>query len=348
MYNLAKLLTEEPEKLEKVGFIFLKLLVTLFIGSTLFGFNISISEFVQNPITQDFTISKFILFFILLAVIWLVVWTIIAEMIIAELLIWLLSKIGDKKDMFTDILHLLKIVKKDKEYLSPNKNTIRFNKIIHAYNDEDEKKISEGKSRIRQYYIVTAVIFVTLLCAKDVLLPCWLKCFGGFMIINLILGCVVFNMIHNYFTENLDEMKKLFSRMAFSQMIIDAMEQNSFIKHHYEKGNNWKRIHLKRKTDVDWLPKSLKFFPVYYWNDALTKAMLDKGLKQRAEKDIKLTEIEGHYDVLICNIKPDDENIRRITSQPGFAYLYCENEEQIFKNLEVLFFKITNGMYRVD
>ena len=90
MYNLAKLLTEEPEKLERLGILFLKLLVILFIGSVFFGFNISISEFFENPIPKNYTISNFILFLISLIFIWFVVWTLIADFILGEIVIWLL------------------------------------------------------------------------------------------------------------------------------------------------------------------------------------------------------------------------------------------------------------------
>ncbi|MCW3085100.1 MAG: hypothetical protein JWP12_2466 [Bacteroidetes bacterium] len=348
MYNLAKLLTEEPAKLERLGILFLKLLVTLFIGSAFLGFNISISDFVENPVPKDYTISKFIFFLIMLVIIWFVVWTLIAELIIGELMIWLLSKIGNKKTIFTDVLHFLDVVKKNNETLSPNKYVIVFNQMLHSYTDEDEKVITESKSRVRQYFLVVTVVYVALLLAKDVSLPCGLKWFGGIMIVNLLIVNVIFNQIHNYFSDNLDEMKKQFSRMAFSQMIINAIEQNPFIKNHYEKSDNWQRIHLNKKTELDWLPESFKFFPVYYWNDTLTKIMLDKGLQKREGKEIKPEKIGNHYDVVVCNVKPDDENVKSILSQRGFAYLHCENEEQIYKNLEVLLFKVTNGMYRIN
>ena len=348
MYNLAKLLTEEPEKLERLGILFLKLLVTLLIGSVLFGLNISISGFIENPIPKDYTIAKFILFLILLVIVWYIVWSLIAEMIIGELLIWSLSKIGNKKDIFNEVLHLLKVVKKDNGNLSPNKNVISFSDILHNYTEEDEELVKESKSRIRQYFIVTSVIYIVLWVAKDITFPSSLKWFGGVMIANLLVGNIILNQIHNYFNDNRDEMKKQFSALAFTQMIINAIEQNPFIKHHYEKSNYWRRIQLKRKTELNELPESFKFFPVFYWNSTLTKAMLDKGLQQRAAKEINTATKICHYDVVICNVQPDDENVKNILKQPGFAFLHCENEEQIYKNIEILLFQVTNGMYRIN
>jgi hypothetical protein len=347
MYSFAKLLTEEPEKLERLGILFLKILITLFIGSVFFGFNISIAEFFENPIPKGYTISNFILFLISLIFIWYVVWILIAELILGEITIWLLSKIGNKKYIFTEVLSLLKVVKKDNKNLSPEENVITFNEMLQNYTEEDEKDIKEGKSRLRQYYIVATVIYITLLCSKDIILPCWLKWVSPIMVTNILIASVVLNQIHNYFTENLDEMKKQFSLFAFAQMANNAIDKNPFIKHHYKRIGLWNRIRLERKTEDDRLPNSFNFFPLYYWNDSLTKAFLDKGLQQRAEKDPLLVKKGTHFDVIVSNVKPDDENIKSILSQPGFVYLHCEDEEQIYMNLEVLLFKVTKGMYRI-
>lgn len=347
MYSLAKLLTEEPEKLERIGLLFLKLLVTLFIGSAFFGLNISISEFVQNPIPNDYTLTNFVFFLILLVVIWFTVWTFIAEIIIGQLIIWAVSKIGNSKSIFNDVLAFINVIKKKGDNIAPAKNVIAFSDMLQNYSDEDEKIVKDSKSRIRQYYLVTTVIYFTLIFAKDINFPCWLKWFGGIMSFNFLLGSAISNKLHEYFTDNLDEMKKQFSRLAYAQMIIKAIEQNPFLKQHYEKGDKWMRIHLKRKTEDESLPETFKFYPVFHWNEGLTKIMLDKGLEQRSGKELPPEKIGKHYDVVVCNIKPDDKNIKDILSQPSFVYLHCETEEQVYKNIEVLLFQVTKGMYSI-
>ncbi len=348
MYNLAKLLSEEPEKLERIGILFLKLLVTLFIGSTFFGMNISISGFVENPIPKDYTIAKFISFLIFLVIIWYILWSLIAELIIGEFFIWIASKIGNSKSIFTEILVFLNVIKNDNSRLSPAKNVIAFNHMLYNYTEEDEKILKENKTRLRHYYLVFTVIYFTFLCAKDINLTCWQKWVGGIMSFNFLIASVVFNKIHNYFTENLGEIKKQFGRLAYLQMIINSIEQNQFLKLYYEKENGWSRIHLKRKTENESLPETIKFYHVFYWNKPITQVMLNKGLELRSRKKFSVDKIGKHYDVVICNLEPDDRNAKHILSQSGFAFLYCENEEQIYKNLEVLLFQVTNGIYRID
>lgn len=348
MYNLAKLLTEEPEKLERLGILFLKLLVTLFIGSAYFGFNFSITCFIDNPIPKDYTISKFIFFVISLVLIWFIVWSIFADLLLGEVLIWLLSKIGNKKLIFTDVLSLLSVVKKNNQTLSPDKNVIEFNEMLHSYSDEGEKVMREGKSRARQYFIVSSVIYISLLFAKDINLSATLKWVGGIFTLNFLIASVVFNQIHKYFNENLDEMKKEFSKLSFVQMVINSIDQNTFIKIHYERKGRWQKIGLKRKNQIEWLPESFTIFPLYNLNESLTQELLKIGLIQRSNKNIMDEKENTHYDVLICNVKPNEENIKIILSQHRFVYLYCENNEQCFKNIEILLFKVTNGHYRMD
>ena len=52
---------------------------------------------------------------------------------------------------------------------------------------------------------------------------------------------------------------------------------------------------------------------------SLTKAFLDKGLQQRAEKKPLLEKKGNHFDVIVSNVKPDEENIKSILSQPNFV-----------------------------
>jgi hypothetical protein len=348
MYNIVKLFTEEPEKLERVGILFLKFIMTLFISSTFFGFNISISHFFENPIPKDYTISNFLLFVISLILIWFVIWNLIAELFLGEILISLLSRIGNKKSIFLEILGLLNIIKKDSKNLSPAKNVISFNEFLQKYTEENEKFINESKSRVRQIFIVASVLYITLLFSNDLILPQWLKWVGAFVVLNFLIGSIILNQVINYFTKNLDEMKKQFSRLSFSQMIINSLDQNPFIKENYKRDGLWARIRLQRITDNDSLPESFKFYSFYYWNDTLTESIIDWGFKQYTEKKI-VGEKEGmHFNVIVSNIKPNEENIKFILSQPSFAYLLCENEEQIYKNLEVLLFKVTKGKYRIN
>ena len=176
------------------------------------------------------------------------------------------SKVGNKKNIFNEILSLLKVVKKNNENLSPSKNVISFSEMLQNYSEEDEKVINERKSRVRQYYIVATVIYIILLCSKEITLPCWLNWVGPIMVINLLTSNVILNQIHNYFTENLDEMKKQFSQFAFAQMTINAIDKNPFIKNHYKRDGHWILLRFERKTEVDKLPNSFNFFPLYYWN----------------------------------------------------------------------------------
>jgi len=51
---------------------------------------------------------------------------------------------------------------------------------------------------------------------------------------------------------------------------------------------------------------------------------------------------------LISNVELSKDNINNVLANPQFVYMYCQNEENILKNIDVLLFKITNGNYHIE
>jgi len=345
MYNLAKLLTEAPEKLERLIILFLKLLIVLFLCNSLFNYNISISKFIESPIAKDFSISKVIFFIVIIIAVWLLVWNVFAEIILGDLLSFFFSKLVGKVHFYKFLNDSLKIIK-DKAGTSNIANSII--QFVDNYLNEFTNTLKEGKSRIRQYYFILTILYFTFIFfIKDIDLSNWLKWFGGILILFYLLVNVFVNLLYIYITENTDEMKKLFSRLTFCLMTVKAVEQNPFIKQNYKKSGNLKRLRLDRQNEDKRLPAMFQIFPVYYWNDTLIKAVLDKGLQDQTKTE-RTIKTENFYDVLISNVMPNEENVRNIVKIPHFAYLFCEDKDQIYKNFEVFLFKVTNGLYRIE
>lgn len=346
MYSLAKLLTEEPEKLERMLLSFFKLLIVLYLTNLIFDLNFSISGFVENPIPDDYSIFELILFIICLILVWIAVWGVIGDLLLAELLIWATSKIGKDESAFKNLLVAIKVLEKEEYGHSPAKNVILFSSVLQIYDDDIAQLVNESKSRIRRYHVAIIVTYFVLLCTPDEI-PSWLVWIGTFMSINSLIACAAIHKFHRYFQENRDVMKKQFDGLAYMQMIINSLQQNHFIKEHYEMTNKWRRVVLKRKSKVEGLPERLRFFPVFHWNDSLTKIIVNDSLEKQARKNKQREGDVNFYDVIISNVKPDDDNIRSIKSQPYFAYLHCEDEERIYENMEVFLFKISQGTYRI-
>ncbi len=347
MYTVATLLAEEPEKFEKLVFVFLKMLVTLLVTSVLFDFNLSIPELGEKFIPQSYSISRLIYFIILTIIVWFVIWEIIAEIILGEFVIWALSKIGNRKTIFNEVLGIFNVVKTKNNNIGPAKNIIIFNDLLQTYSTDGEKFINESKARARQYYIISTVVYFSMLFAADIFLPNWFKWMGVLLIINFLISSLTLHLIHSYLSLNLEDMKKQFSRLSYAQMVINTIEKNSFIKQNYNRRGDWTRITLERKTDFDWLPEILSIYPFYHWNELLAKTVLDLGLQEVANKHSN-KENNYTYRVLVSNMDLNSKNISNILANPQFVYMKCQNEEQMMKNIEILMFKITNGNYSID
>jgi hypothetical protein len=335
MYNFAKLLTEEPEKLERIGILFIKLLVTLLVGSQLCGFNMSISDFIENPIPEGYTLSECIIFGLSLVFIWYFLWSTAAELGM-EGLTRLLAKIGNEKKMTIDILRLLNVVKKSGGNIYPAKNIVIFNQMLQAYDAEDQQYINNGKSRLRQYLVVLMGIYFTLLFSKDVIIPTALHLICILMLLNFIVVNALAHKIHNYFEDNIDELRKQYSVLAYVQTIMNGIKQIHTIETNYEIDGPRARIWLKKKASGGDLPQSLKIYPIFHWNDTLLKQVIRDEIIVRRNRN---TDKPHHYDIVICNVAPNPEDTKVIEAQPGFAFLHCENEEQVYRNFELFLYQ---------
>lgn len=339
MYNFAKLLTEEPEKLEKVGLLILKFLITILIANLLFGFNISISEFLENPVPKDYTIKKLIITIISFILIWFVLWNLIADLILGEVVVRLLSKFDKDENVFRVVLELSGVIKtnQQKQYL-PNRNIITFYNLLQNYSVEDDNFISAEKSRVRQYYIISFIIYIGIFIIDEKSLL-WLKWFGFIVVLNFLIATVFLNKAHRYFVNNIPELRKQLQPLSFAHQCLFAINENRLIKLNYKKVRPFGRNCFELLNDNNSLPKLIKFYPFSFGNIFIASSLIKDGMNKLIEQESVKTDT---YIVIISDVLPSDKEIAEVKAQNNFAYLYCKNEEEIIENLEILFFEM-NG-----
>src|SRR5574337_323065 len=135
MYNLAKLLIDEPHKLERLIILFLKLLITLHVTGLIFGYDLSVGSIIENPIPKTASAIQVIYFFVIVVAAWFVLWGVIAEILLYDVLIGLLSNIGNDRAVFIVMMWLLGVAEEKDKKLFPKGHIISFADSLNDFHD---------------------------------------------------------------------------------------------------------------------------------------------------------------------------------------------------------------------
>ena len=347
MYSLATLLNDEPEKLERLFIKLLKFIIAIFIAISFTGSNFSLSDFADSPF-KDLALSGVLQFTLALILVWVFVWNILAELILGQLLIIRLSKIGNKRDIYKGVLGVLDIIKGDTKSTLPGKNIVAFNNFLQSYSEEHHSYILESKIRVREYFILLAAIYLCLLFAPAVNLPKIAHWATIIIIMVLLFFSVISQQIYSYLDDNIDDLKRQFSSMAYSQMVFSTITRNTTLTFRYniDKNGILSKIKLYKKDPIhEDFPDTIIFYTFSYWNNLLEVEVFHKSILSREEKIGDRNEGKNHWDVIVSKVEPTMEQIKSIENQSKFAYLVCKDEQEMYKNIEVLIYRLTKGRF---
>lgn len=328
MYNLAKLLTDEPHKLERLIILLLKLLITFHVTGLLFGYDLSVGSIIDNPIPKSASAIQIIYFFVVLVAVWFVLWSILADFVLYHFVIGMLARIGKDKTVFMHTMSFIGVVGEKAGILTPKSNIISF--VEGLSDSEHRSELMETQSRIKEYYLLTVVAYtVLLISASGLALSRAEIIIGGILVANQMIGCIVLTKFNAYVGENMDSIQRDFQPLAYGQKIMNALAEIKRFEC-FESPHKGKKIVLKRKPGYENLPDTLKILPAFHWNEPLGQDMLLRMVQARKRKELSGTS----YDLILTNIKPTSEISSGIRSQENCAYIYAKDEQEIFSGLE--------------
>lgn len=332
MYNLARLLTEEPKKLERLIILFFKLLITICFATTLFGYKIELSTFIDTPIPKNITAADVIYFLLLSTLIWFVLWFIILENIFYELPIWLLTRKNDFKNSFLFYLDFFSIlnVNKNNKITGADTNIISFYRFLNQFDKSEDNKetLRDIRERLKQYYLIVVPAFCFLLFEYD--LKSWEIIIGTYFIINFFIGNTIICRAHKYIDSNLEAIKREIGPLAFAKQITETMNEIQLFSN-YETPKVYKKMVIKRISGYEALPSELMIVSAFHWNHSLGKRMIN-SLVERGQLPTKMR--DGRYTLFITNIPLDTETINRLNKSEWFSILMAGTEEEMFFQLE--------------
>ncbi len=375
MYNLAKLLTEEPKKLERLIILFIKLFLTLLLVNLFYKTNYPIKDLIENPIPKGITLSKIIYFITLMVIGWVIIWMYLDSILYyipigllwlfsftIGIIFWLYSKIDknsalalkakkyfftklvhdirDKREIFLVALTMIRIIDYNNGNIYPNKEFSWFVGMLNNFSD-NEKELKEYRDRAQQYFALLTIAFIALLLSSDIHLSGLLKTILWVMVINLYIITFIYNHAHDYLRENLEKVKEEFAPIAFFQMIERVTTENSFFKKHYklEVKRARGRINYVHIANYHWLPKNIRIHTEYFVNEHIGRFRFDGKIKHAIRKIVPVSKLE-QYHIIVSNVSFDENIAKNVKKVPGLVFVHFPNEEEFKKNLDLAVFEI--------
>lgn len=350
MYNLAKLLTDEPEKLERLVILFLKLLITFLAAVILLGFDLSISSIIKDPIPETYSASRLLYFFACFILLWFFLWFII-EGAFYDLPVLIFSKGANTRASVMKMLSIVGVVnmpnydlrKKIPKLIHPGKHIKIFVEALKAQNEE--RFIEKNTSRLKQYYVLIVASFILLLASKDVDLSCCQRIGVSLIILLLLIGCIVFRQLQRYINDNYDALLREFEPMVYSHMVHQTIKEETFIEQNYNiPEDSWGKqvVNLKKDSYLPF-PKQIKIIPAYHWNESFVQQLMEITMAKRKSKNKPID--YPCIDLYISNVKPTDVVCSLIASQNAIVFIHATNEQEIFDGLEEAFYKLQRIYY---
>lgn len=339
MYNFAKLLTEEPEKLERLIILFLKFLLTLWVTLTLFGVDITLKEIFNEEVFSNHALTSILFISFSFICVWVGIWLIAVESII-RLLVDLLSLIGKPGFYLKGILVIRGVITKDNK---PKSKVIDFADELDEMATTNDNEYNDNSIRLFQYFSIALITYIIFIFSDEIVFNCITNTILIIVLLSMFIALIATNNIAIYFDTSLLNLRKRFRKMAYFQMIKNAL--GSVSNYDYNIDARIRRIILEKK-DENFPYPPIVLTPVYSWNYNLdNKKMIDdlkRGLKNTSNEDIKKKIKDSPiYHVIVTNIKPDA--VRDFISKLDMSiFIYAETREDIENGIEEMFYKINN------
>ncbi len=330
MYNLAKLLTEEPHKIERLLILLSKLIIVFFLTGWFYGFNLSLGTIVENPFPKELTAAKIIYFFASVIIVWFVVLNLILELLFTQLPIWLITRNKNGKGVVDSFLSFFDIAYAYGTDYVRGKNIVGFTRSLKKNDDLDD--LEDADSRVRQYYQLSLVAFISLLFFTDISIPGWTIYFFISAIVSFFLLSVLASLAHKYLSVNYDSLKRHFTTLSYYQKVSDSIHENPLISTKYSIVDRNNKIDMTKIT-TDNFPSQINIHIFHYRNQAIANFLFQKEISE-------LEDNQSGLDFIFCNIEPSISTSKQILKNRQLVLIVAKTQSQMLTGFEEAFCKL--------
>ncbi len=331
MYSIAKLLSDEPKKLESIILTVLKLLATIWIAQLFLGFDPDLSNFSIETFFKNFRVDESIYFVLTSIGVWYLLWEMLLDLIV-DFVIKLFSFVGNSEKTLEWYLRITNSVKTSNDHIIDSKpNISHFTETIQ---DESEDYPFIVETRANQIFSVGLVSFIILL-SSEIELRNWQIGLSIFLLINFFFVSIVQRKLHDFYLENAEYIRSKYYSLGQLQKVKEVIEQLEPLKSKFELKVARKRLELKLKSEESFLPSEISIVPLYFFNQNIGEHYIENVEPKMIEK------LEQQKLSVICsNFYCSGKKLTKINDK-----IYCVNGEsrsEIFSGFEELIYLLNS------
>lgn len=330
MYNLAKLLTEEPKKIEKLLILFSKLILTFYLTSSIYGFKLSIASTIENPIPKDLTTEKIIYFFSSLVIVWYVCWNVIIGGVLTVLPMWLLTRKETGKNIAEIFLRYTEVASSTglgNHYIR-RKNIIAFEKDMRK--TETLQEFEEYDDRFREYYMLTITTFLTLILFSDIKLSGWTTWFFVSLMIGFFIFSVWVSLVHKYFRDNWEFLRNEFKQLAYFQKVSNVVKESNLVKSSYELMDLNSILDLRSNAGVANVRPEILIHMHYSTSSFVAGIKLNSIIRKYDE----VAPNPERLIVVISNQETSSNRLKEVSRNEQWVFIHAKTTTQILNRFE--------------
>lgn len=337
MYLLAKLLSDEPKKLENLILTVLKLLATIWIAQLFFEFKVDLSEFTIQSFFQNFNVAQSLIFILTAFGIWYLLWELVIDLLMG-FFIKLLSLIGNPEKTLKWYLIVTNSVKTKNEKIIDSKlNILHFTESIK---NENENYPFAVETRSNQLFSVGLVCYVILL-NSDINLSFWKHLLVSFLLLNFLFVSIIQNKLHDYYIRNSESIRSKYYNLGQLQKLKNVIEQLEDLSTNFKIEVQRKKIVLYKINQIDVLPNEIHIVPVFFNNAELGEKIF---IEQKSKIINMLKDIP--VGIICSNFYPTQVQYHK-ESDSIFA-IKGESQEDLFRGLNLFLFDYRTAFYPND
>lgn len=327
MYNLAKLLTEEPKKIEKLLILLSKLIIILFITSSLYGFTTSLSALIENPLPKELTTIKVIYFFASIVIVWYVVWNILIEGLLTQFPIWLITRKKTGENTVNFFFSMLGIAHRFGSHYVRGENIIAFTQNLKQ---DEIDELDEIDSRQRQYYQLSLITLIALLLFGNIKVPGWTIYFFMTIIVGSFVASVLLSLCCKYIRDNYDALKRELIALAYAQKVSNMIRETKVVREYCEVTDRNLEIDIvKKENTADVIPPQITVRTFYHRSSEIASAQIVTELNE-----IRESIAQHNYVFIFCNVAPSNTCIEQLRKIDRVVLITAKNQAHILTGFE--------------
>ena len=327
MYTIGKLLSETPEKLSRTILTLVKLLLTLWISTTIFGSPFEDKELSIDNILQSFDPLSSLYYLLCATLIWFSTWVFLFD-IIFSLIIQMITPIVKPETALRTYLSLIFAVKFDGEKITGWKPNVKW---FTAALEKRESNPFIIKTRFDEFFEIGTVAYATLWYSEYIDWFNWQFWVSSIFLVNFLILAVLQRKWTQYYESHATQIRAQFFGIGRYQSLLQVLDITNILSDNYNRQDKPKFIefHKKSTSAISGFPEYFVFRPIFISDEAIGKEIIDGIMNDLKKKQSTLDSTTQK--IYITNIGKPEDGIVHVSE--NVTFIIVKDKDQMFTRI---------------